>query len=79
MVDFSNSNAYAFIVDSIKYSERQIPNIKNENMDFSNFNLLTRCFTNFNNAYKDLNKIMLIIKYGNNTTSTTNITNKPIV
>ena len=48
-------------------------------MDFSNFNLLTRCFTNFNNDYKDLNKIMLIIKYGNNTTSTTNITNKPIV
>ena len=96
LVDFSNSNAYAFIVDSIKYSERQIPNIKNliaqnmmqifqengiqnENMDFSNFNVLTRCYTNFNNAYKELNKIMLTIKYGNNTTSTTNITNKPIV
>ena len=96
LVDFSNVNAYAFIVDSIKYSERQIPNIKNlinqnmmqifqengiqnENMDFSNFNILTRCYTNFNNAYKELNKIMLTIKYGNNTTSTTNITNKPIV
>ena len=96
LVDFSNSNAYAFIVDSIKYSERQIPNIKNlitqnmmqifqengiqnENMDFSNFNVLTRCYTNFNNAYKELNKIMLTIKYGNNSTSTTNITNKPIV
>ena len=96
LIDFSNSNAYAFIVDSIKYSERQIPNIKNlitqnmmqifqengiqnENMDFSNFNVLTRCYTNFNNAYKELNKIMLTIKYGNNSTSTTNITNKPIV
>ena len=96
LVDFSNKNGYSFIVDSIQYSEKQIPNVKNliiqnmdqifqengiqnENFNFSEFNFLTKSYTNFQHAYKELNKIMLTIKYGNNTTSSLNITNKPII
>ena len=53
--------------------------IQNDNINFTNFNILTKTYTNFQIAYKELNKIMITIKYGNNTTSTLNVTNKPII
>ena len=98
LLDFFNNNIYAFIVDSIQYNEKQIPNIKNlivqnteqifqengiqnETFNINNFSLQTKCFTNFHLAYKELNKIMLFIKYGKDPSiaSNNNITNKPII
>ena len=98
LIDFFNNKIYSFISDSIIYTEKQIPNIKNllkqnieqifqENnvqndfFDISNFFSQTKFYTSFHQAYKDLNKILLSIKYGKepSTTMNINIHNKPII